>query len=64
MSQLLALYLLGPPKVELDNAPVVIDRRKTLALLAYLAVNRWRHHNISGQWKRNLDIVGWRQDRA
>ncbi len=35
MSQLLALYLLGPPKVELDNAPAIIDRRKTLALLAY-----------------------------
>jgi predicted ATPase/DNA-binding SARP family transcriptional activator len=26
-----------------DNVPVVADRRKTLALLAYLAVNRWQH---------------------
>ena len=44
MSERLALYLLGPPKLELDHAPVVIDRRKTLALLSYLAVDRWQHH--------------------
>jgi len=44
MSPCLALDLLGPPKLELDNAPIVIDQRKMLALLAYLAVNRWRHH--------------------
>jgi predicted ATPase/DNA-binding SARP family transcriptional activator len=44
MSERLALYLLGPPKVELDRAAVSIDRRKVLALLAYLAVNRWQHH--------------------
>jgi len=29
--------------LELDNLPVTIDRRKTLALLAYLAVNRGAH---------------------
>jgi DNA-binding SARP family transcriptional activator len=40
MSPRLALHFLGPPKLELDNAPIVIDRRKVLALLAYLAVNR------------------------
>jgi predicted ATPase/DNA-binding SARP family transcriptional activator len=40
MSSHLALHLLGPPRLELDNAPIVIDRRKVLALLAYLAVNR------------------------
>ena len=44
MSERLALYLLGPPRLELDRAAVSIDRRKTLALLAYLAVNRWQHH--------------------
>lgn len=44
MSERLALYVLGPPRVELDRATVSIDRRKTLALLAYLAVNHWQHH--------------------
>jgi DNA-binding SARP family transcriptional activator len=44
MSERLALYLLGPPKLDLDHAPVAIDRRKILALLAYLAVDRWQHH--------------------
>lgn len=39
MATRLALHLLGSPKVELAHAPVVIDKRKTLALLAYLAVN-------------------------
>jgi len=34
----LALYLLGSPRVENDGAPVVVTRRKALALLAYLAV--------------------------
>jgi predicted ATPase/DNA-binding SARP family transcriptional activator len=50
MSRRLALHLLGPPKLELDNALLVTDRRKVLALLAYLAVNRWEHHrdHISG----------------
>jgi predicted ATPase/DNA-binding SARP family transcriptional activator len=44
MSTRLALHLLGPPRLELDNVPITADRRKTLALLAYLAVNRWQHH--------------------
>src|SRR4030095_147039 len=43
LSPRLALHLLGPPRLELDNSPVTIDRRKTLALLAYLAVNRGPH---------------------
>ncbi len=37
MSQL-AAYLLGPPRIECDGVPVTVDRRKALALLAYLAV--------------------------
>ncbi len=34
----LALYLLGPPRVERDGEPVTVRRRKAMALLAYLAV--------------------------
>ena len=34
----LALYLLGPPQIERDGEPVKMDRRKAIALLAYLAV--------------------------
>lgn len=43
MSLHLALHLLGSPKLEIDNEPVTVDRRKTLALLAYLALNRGGH---------------------
>jgi DNA-binding SARP family transcriptional activator/predicted ATPase len=35
---LLRLYLFGTPRVERDGQPVPIGRRKTLALLVYLAV--------------------------
>ena len=38
----LSLYLLGPPKIELDGTPVRVDTRKAIALLAYLAVSRER----------------------
>jgi predicted ATPase/DNA-binding SARP family transcriptional activator len=34
----LALYLLGPPRIALDDQPIHLDRRKAVALLAYLAV--------------------------
>lgn len=37
------LYLLGAPRIERDGAPVAIDRRKALALLAYLETTRQRH---------------------
>jgi DNA-binding SARP family transcriptional activator len=40
MSTYLALHLLGPQKIKINNAPFTADRRKTLALMAYLAVNR------------------------
>lgn len=36
---MLQLYLLGPPQVELNGAPLTFSRRKVLALLSYLAVN-------------------------
>jgi DNA-binding SARP family transcriptional activator len=39
----MALYLLGPPRVELDDHPVHIGRAKAIALLAYLAVTAAPH---------------------
>ena len=39
----LALYLLGPPRIELDEQPVHIGRRKAVALLTYLGVMRGNH---------------------
>ena len=36
----LKLWLLGQPRVELDDAPIELRRRKALALLVYLAVTR------------------------
>jgi DNA-binding SARP family transcriptional activator/predicted ATPase len=39
----LALYLLGPPRLELDGEPVHIAWRKAVALLAYLAVTGQSH---------------------
>jgi DNA-binding SARP family transcriptional activator len=32
------LFLLGPPKIEIDGLLVKVDTRKVMALLAYLAV--------------------------
>ena len=34
----LSLWLLGPARIELNGAPLELQRRKTLAMLAYLAV--------------------------
>lgn len=34
----LALFLLGPPRIERDGEPVEILRRKAMALVVYLAV--------------------------
>ena len=42
MSQL-QLYLLGPPRLEQAGRLLEIDARKTMALLAYLAVTGERH---------------------
>jgi DNA-binding SARP family transcriptional activator len=39
----LALFLLGPPRIELDGVPVRLDRRKAIALLAFLALTGERH---------------------
>lgn len=40
---LLALHFLGSPRVVLDGETIELDRRKVLALLAYLAVTARRH---------------------
>jgi predicted ATPase/DNA-binding SARP family transcriptional activator len=40
---MLALYFLGSPRVNLDEATVEINRRKEIALLVYLAVTAQRH---------------------
>jgi DNA-binding SARP family transcriptional activator/tetratricopeptide (TPR) repeat protein len=39
-SSRLDLHLLGPPEVVVDGAPLVVDTRKAVALLAHLAVSR------------------------
>ena len=39
----LSLFLLGPPRLQLDGDPVQIGRRKAVALLVYLALTRRRH---------------------
>ncbi|MBI1878601.1 MAG: hypothetical protein HYR94_10305 [Chloroflexi bacterium] len=39
----LALFLFGPPRIELDGTPVEINRRKAVALLTYLAVTAEVH---------------------
>ncbi len=38
-----SLYLFGSPRLEINGEPVNTDRRKALALLAYLAVTRHTH---------------------
>jgi DNA-binding SARP family transcriptional activator len=39
----LEVSLFGPPRIALDGVPMPIERHKTLALLAYLAVTRQPH---------------------
>ncbi len=43
----LALYLLGPPRVERDGLPIQVDTRKAIALLAYIAVTGESHRRAS-----------------
>ena len=40
---MLHLHFLGPPQIERDGQPVILDTRKATALLAYLAVSGQRH---------------------
>src|SRR5947209_4977755 len=39
----LALFLLGPPRIERDGVLINVDTRKAIALLAYLTVTHQRH---------------------
>jgi predicted ATPase/DNA-binding SARP family transcriptional activator len=39
----LALFLLGPPRIERNGAPIKIHRRKAMALIAYLAATGRSH---------------------
>ncbi len=39
----LMLFLLGRPRIERDGAPVEVDTRKAIALIAYLAVTHQHH---------------------
>jgi predicted ATPase/DNA-binding SARP family transcriptional activator/predicted negative regulator of RcsB-dependent stress response len=39
----LSLYLLGPPRIELDGVPEKVETHKAIALLAYLAVTAEDH---------------------
>jgi DNA-binding SARP family transcriptional activator len=39
----LALFLLGPPRIECNGEPVEIRRRKAMALIIYLAVTGRSH---------------------
>ncbi len=39
MPSRLRLELLGPVRVQVDGAPLVVDTRKAIALLAYLAIS-------------------------
>jgi len=43
----LAIYLLGPPRIERDGVALKLDRRKAIALLAYLAVTGQSHRRDS-----------------
>lgn len=38
-----ALYMFGPPRIEIEQEPAAIDTRKALALFVYLAVTRRPH---------------------
>ena len=43
----LALHFLGPPQIHLDDTSLTLERRKGIALLAYLAVEGARHTRAS-----------------
>ena len=43
MSPRLALYFLGTPRIQLDDETITLERRKALALLAYLATEQENH---------------------
>lgn len=54
----LALFLLGPPRLERDGVPLRFDTRKILALVAYLAVSRLRNEG-AGFTRESLVALLW-----
>ena len=43
----LFINLFGPPRIELAGVPIIVDTRKAIALIAYLAVTRQQHSRDS-----------------
>ena len=43
----LALHFLGPPQIQLNGTSIALERRKAVALLAYLAIEPGRHSRAS-----------------
>ena len=43
----LSINLFGPPRIELAGVPIIVDTRKAIALVAYLAVTRQQHSRDS-----------------
>jgi DNA-binding SARP family transcriptional activator len=47
MPQRLTLHFLGPPQIHLNDEPIALERRKMVALLAYLALEHGKHQRAS-----------------
>jgi DNA-binding SARP family transcriptional activator/predicted hydrocarbon binding protein len=47
MSPHLALHFLGSPRLYLDDQPILVERRKAVALLTYLALEQGQHRRAS-----------------
>ncbi len=58
MSPRLVLQFLGLPQLHLDDQPVTTDRRKAIALLAYLAVNDL-DHGVQKYSRESLSALLW-----
>ncbi len=58
MSSRLVLQFLGLPQVHLDDQPIATDRRKAIALLAYLAVNDL-DHGSQRYLRESLSALFW-----
>ena len=58
MPRRLVLAFLGLPQVHLDDNPIATDRRKAIALLAYLAVSD-RSHSRQNYSRESLSALFW-----
>src|SRR5512143_2667156 len=54
----LVLRFLGLPQIYLDDNPIATDRRKAIALLAYLAVNNIEHRRQKYS-RESLSALFW-----